>query len=131
MNAATVPRQRVLVVDDEENLTELVSAALRYDGFDTLSRDNGISALDAATRCAPDLIVLDLMMSGLDGLQVVAQLRAAGSPVPVIMLTARDTAVDRANGLRAGADDYLVKPFSIIELLDRVHRLLPRPARTG
>ena len=110
-------KRRVLVVDDEENVTHLVSSALRFDGFETVTADNGDDALGKVAQYDPDLIVLDVMMPGRDGLGVLQALRASGSQVPVIFLTARDTAGDRVGGLRAGADDYVVKPFSIEELL--------------
>jgi len=131
MSTATEARgtkRRVLVVDDEDNVTHLVSSALRFDGFETLVADNGTSALAKVAESDPDLIVLDVMMPGLDGLGVLQNLRAAGSQVPVIFLTARDTANDRVGGLRAGADDYVIKPFSVEELLARVHAVLRRSA---
>ena len=121
-------RRRVLVVDDEDNVTHLVSSALRFDGFETLTADCGAAALAKASEADPDLIVLDVMMPGMDGLGVLHHLRASGSQVPVIFLTARDSAQDRIGGLRAGADDYLVKPFSVEELLARVHAVLRRSA---
>jgi two-component system OmpR family response regulator len=125
---SSTPKRRVLVVDDEDNVTHLVSSALRFDGFETITADNGTSALVAVAENDPDLIVLDVMMPGLDGLGVLHNLRSAGSQVPVIFLTARDAATDRIGGLRAGADDYVVKPFSIEELLARVHAVLRRSA---
>jgi len=135
MTTATAAKRRVLVVDDEENVTHLVSSALRFDGFETVTADNGQSALAAVAEADPDLVVLDVMMPGMDGLGVLQNLRAAGSQVPVIFLTARDTANDRIGGLRAGADDYVVKPFSVEELLARVHAVLrhsaPDEAREG
>jgi two-component system, OmpR family, response regulator len=129
-SAATGSRakRKVLVVDDEENVVHLVASALRFDGFDAVTADNGHSALVAVAEHDPDLIVLDVMMPGLDGLGVLQNLRSAGSTVPVIFLTARDTANDRVNGLRSGADDYVVKPFSVEELLLRVHAVLRRTA---
>jgi len=128
MTTATAAKRRVLVVDDEENVTHLVSSALRFDGFETVTADNGQSALAAVAEADPDLVVLDVLMPGMDGLGVLQNLRAAGSQVPVIFLTARDTANDRIGGLRAGADDYVVKPFSVEELLARVHAVLRRSA---
>jgi two-component system OmpR family response regulator len=128
MTAAVAARRRVLVVDDEENVTHLVSSALRFDGFETITADNGPSALAAVAESDPDLVVLDVMMPGMDGMGVLQNLRAAGSQVPVIFLTARDAANDRIGGLRAGADDYVVKPFSVEELLARVHAVLRRSA---
>ena len=124
-------KRRVLVVDDEENVTHLVSSALRFDGFETTTAGSGTAALAAVAELDPDLIVLDVMMPGLDGLGVLQNLRAAGSQVPVIFLTARDAASDRIGGLRAGADDYVVKPFSVEELLARVHAVLRRSAPDG
>jgi two-component system, OmpR family, response regulator len=126
MSTGTSTKRRVLVVDDEENVTHLVSSALRFDGFETLTADNGNDALAKIAQNEPDLVVLDVMMPGRDGFGVLQELRAAGSQVPVIFLTARDTAGDRVSGLRAGADDYVVKPFSIEELLARVHAVLRR-----
>src|SRR3954449_13221491 len=105
-------KRKVLVVDDEENVVHLVASALRFDGFETVTADNGHSALAAVAEYDPDLVVLDVMMPGLDGHAVLQHLRAAGSAVPVIFLTARDGASDRVAGLRSGADDYVVKPFS-------------------
>jgi len=131
MSAAVVQpgtKRRVLVVDDEDNVTHLVSSALRFDGFETVTASSGTAALTAVAESDPDLIVLDVMMPGLDGLGVLQSLRSAGSQVPVIFLTARDAATDRIGGLKAGADDYVVKPFSIEELLARVHAVLRRSA---
>jgi two-component system, OmpR family, response regulator len=128
MSAATVTKakRRVLVVDDEDNVTHLVSSALRFDGFETVTADNGPAALASVAENSPDLIVLDMMMPGMDGMGVLQRLRANGAQVPVIFLTARDAAADRIGGLRAGADDYVVKPFSVEELLARVHAVLRR-----
>jgi two-component system OmpR family response regulator len=128
---STPTKRRVLVVDDEDNVTHLVSSALRFDGFETTTADSGTAALAAVAETDPDLIVLDVMMPGLDGLGVLQSLRSAGSQVPVIFLTARDAASDRIGGLRAGADDYVVKPFSIEELLARVHAVLRRSVPDG
>ena len=119
-------RRRVLVVDDEENVVHLVASALRFDGYEAVTADNGHSALAAVAEYDPDLVVLDVMMPGLDGHAVLQHLRAAGSAVPVIFLTARDGAADRVAGLRSGADDYVVKPFSVEELLARVNAVLRR-----
>jgi two-component system OmpR family response regulator len=119
-------KRRVLVVDDEENVVHLVASALRFDGFEAMTASDGHAALAAVAEQDPDLVVLDVMMPGLDGYAVLQHLRAAGSAVPVIFLTARDTANDRVSGLRAGADDYVIKPFSVEELLARVHAVLRR-----
>jgi DNA-binding response OmpR family regulator len=122
-------KRRVLVVDDEENVTHLVSSALRFDGFETMTADSGTAALHKIAEYDPDLVVLDVMMPGRDGFGVLQELRASGSQVPVIFLTARDAATDRVSGLRAGADDYVVKPFRVAELLARVRALVRRGAR--
>jgi two-component system OmpR family response regulator len=119
-------KRKVLVVDDEENVVHLVASALRFDGFDAVTADNGQSGLAMIAEHDPDLVVLDVMMPGLDGYSVLQHLRSAGSSIPVIFLTARDSATDRVSGLRSGADDYVVKPFSVEELLARVHAVLRR-----
>jgi len=124
--AAPHAKRRVLVVDDEENVVHLVASALRFDGYEAVTADNGHSALAAVAEYDPDLVVLDVMMPGLDGPAVLQHLRAAGSVVPVIFLTARDAASDRVAGLRSGADDYVTKPFSVEELLARVNAVLRR-----
>jgi two-component system OmpR family response regulator len=126
MTTVTETKRRVLVVDDEENVAHLVSSALRFDGFEATTADNGNSALAAVAEYDPDLLVLDVMMPDLDGFGLLSKLRKAGCNVPVIFLTARDTAADRVRGLRSGADDYVVKPFSVEELLARVHAVLRR-----
>jgi len=123
---ASRSKRRVLVVDDEENVVHLVASALRFDGFEAVTASDGHSALAAVAEHEPDLVVLDVMMPGLDGYAVLAHLRSGGSAVPVIFLTARDAASDRVSGLRSGADDYVVKPFSVEELLARVHAVLRR-----
>ena len=123
-------KRRVLVVDDEENVTHLgfVGPALRRFRNQRDGQQRHRCAHRRRRGGDPDLIVLDVMMPGLDGLGVLHNLRSAGSQVPVIFLTARDAASDRIGGLRAGADDYVVKPFSIEELLARVHAVLRRSA---
>ena len=127
---ADPPRQpRVLVVDDEEHITELVSMALGYNGFEVERVGSGRAALDAVGRRKPDLIVLDVMLPDLDGFEVARRLRqgeGAGTRVPVIFLTARDTTADKVQGLRIGSDDYVTKPFSIEELIERVKAVLRR-----
>jgi two-component system OmpR family response regulator len=125
-STASRTKRRVLVVDDEENVVHLVASALRFDGFEAVTADNGHSALAAVAEHDPDLVVLDVMMPGLDGRAVLQSLRSAGSAVPVIFLTARDAANDQVSALRSGADDYVVKPFSVEVLLERVHAVLRR-----
>jgi DNA-binding response OmpR family regulator len=124
---AAMPRFRVLVVDDEPMVTEVVERYLVRDGFDVITADDGDQALSAAQTWAPDLVVLDLMLPGKDGLEVCRVLRR-DSRVPIIMLTARGDETDRIVGLEIGADDYLVKPFSPRELVARIKAVLRRSA---
>jgi two-component system OmpR family response regulator len=124
----------VLVVDDEEHITELVAMGLGYNGFDVERVASGRAALDAIERRRPDLIVLDVMLPDLDGFEVARRLRSsegAGTGVPIIFLTARDATADKVQGLRLGSDDYVTKPFSIEELIERVKAVLRRAGRTG
>ena len=116
----------MLVVDDDEPIAASVRRALEYAGYAVTVAHDGPAALAAAERDRPDLVVLDLMLPGMDGLTVCRRLRDASSPALVLMLTARDTTPDRVTGLDAGADDYLVKPFAYEELLARVRALLRR-----
>lgn len=118
----------ILVIDDEKDLLELVRYNLEKEQFDAISATDGQTGLDIATRHRPDLIVLDLMMPGMDGLEVCRRLRnePKTSRIPVIMLTARATEADRIVGLEMGADDYLIKPFSPRELVARVKAVLRR-----
>jgi len=116
----------VLVVDDEQRLRELVRDYLARDGFSVLTAGDGLAALDLARRHTPDVVVLDLMLPGLDGLEVCRRLRGF-SDAYVIMLTAKAEEIDRIVGLEIGADDYLTKPFSPRELVARVRAMLRRP----
>jgi two-component system OmpR family response regulator len=131
----TATRQpRVLVVDDEEHITELVGMALGYNGFEVERVGTGRAALDAVERRKPDLIILDVMLPDLDGLEVARRLRqgeGAGTRIPVIFLTARGTTADKVQGLRIGSDDYVTKPFSIEELIERVKAVLRRAGGSG
>ena len=120
-----MPRKRVLVVDDDAKTVELVKLYLNRDGYRVLTAYDGIEALRLARESHPDLIVLDLMLPGLDGLQVCRTLRDE-SDVPIIMLTAKTTEQDRLTGLDLGADDYVTKPFSPKELAARVRAVLRR-----
>jgi len=117
---------RVLVVDDEPAVREALGRTLRFEGYDVELAGDGADALAALGERRPDLIVLDVMMPRLDGLEACRRLRASGDTLPVLMLTARDGVGDRVAGLDAGADDYLVKPFALEELLARVRALLRR-----
>jgi two-component system, OmpR family, response regulator MprA len=119
-------KAHVLVVDDEPRITEVLRRTLAYEGYSVAVAASGDDALARTLERPPDAIVLDVMMPGLDGLEVARRLRAAGDNVPILMLTARDEIADRVNGLEAGADDYLVKPFAPEELLARVKALLRR-----
>jgi two-component system, OmpR family, response regulator len=125
---------RVLVVDDEEHITELVSMGLTYNGFECERVGSGRAALDAVDKRKPDLVVLDVMLPDLDGFEVAKRLRqteGAGTRVPIIFLTARDTTQDKIEGLRLGSDDYVTKPFSIEELIERVKAVLRRSSGIG
>jgi DNA-binding response OmpR family regulator len=117
----------ILIVDDEPEIVRGLEDNLRFEGYSTLSARNGADALAIATRQAPDLILLDVMMPAMSGWDVCRQLRRQGIEVPIIMLTARGEEADRVQGLELGADDYVTKPFSLRELLARVRAVLRRP----
>jgi two-component system, OmpR family, response regulator MprA len=117
---------RILIVDDDRALRDALRRALTLAGYDCLLAADGEEALARATATAPDAIVLDVGLPGMDGLEVCRALRASGDRVPVLMLTARDAVADRIDGLDAGADDYLVKPFDVGELKARLRALLRR-----
>ena len=121
-------QRRVLLVEDERTIAEAVAARLRAEGFAVQIAGDGPSAVAAAERDRPDLVVLDLMLPGFDGLEVCRRIQAV-RPTPVLMLTARDDETDLLVGLAVGADDYLTKPFSMRELAARVHALLRRVDR--
>jgi two-component system response regulator MprA len=117
---------RVLVVDDEPAVRDSLARTLRFEGYDVVEAVDGVDALAAVQAKDPDLLVLDVMMPRMDGLEACRRLRASQQHLPVLMLTARDGVGDRVAGLDAGADDYLVKPFALQELLARVRALLRR-----
>lgn len=119
---------RVLVVDDEPNLTELVAMALRYEGWDVRTAATGSEAVRTAREFSPDAVVLDMMLPDIDGLEILRRMRADEPEVPVLFLTARDAVEDRIAGLTAGGDDYVTKPFSLEEVVARVRALLRRTA---
>jgi two-component system OmpR family response regulator len=119
-------KRRVLVVDDQLNIAELVETALRYNGFETRIAGDGAQALAMVRDFVPDLVVLDVMLPDMDGFAVQSRIRAAGQQVPVLFLTARDSVEDRVRGLTLGADDYMTKPFSLVEIVARVHAILRR-----
>ena len=117
---------RILLVEDESKVARAVQAGLEAEGYEVTLAATGDAGLQAANTRNFDLIVLDLMLPGCDGLEILSERRAEGDPTPVLILTARDTVLDRVAGLDAGADDYLVKPFAFAELLARVRALLRR-----
>jgi two-component system OmpR family response regulator len=118
--------ERLLLVDDEDNLRSMLEAALRHSGFEVTPAANGRSALEAVPEVRPDLIVLDVMLPDLDGFDVCQRLRSSGDRTPVLFLTARDGTEDKVRGLTMGGDDYLVKPFSLDELVARINAVLRR-----
>ncbi|WP_241778506.1 response regulator transcription factor, partial [Streptomyces sp. AcH 505] len=126
MSPAEGDPQRILIVDDEPAVREALQRSLAFDGYGTEVAVDGYDALTKAEAYQPDLIVLDIQMPRMDGLTAARRLRAGGSTVPILMLTARDTVGDRVTGLDAGADDYLVKPFELDELFARIRALLRR-----
>ncbi|WP_061214215.1 response regulator transcription factor [Syntrophomonas wolfei] len=119
-------RGKILVVDDEEALVRLLTYNLKKEGFITIPAYDGVEALQKITEEKPDLIILDLMLPGKDGLEICREVRAQGVKTPIIMLTARDEEIDKVVGLEMGADDYVTKPFSVRELSARVKAVLRR-----
>jgi two-component system, OmpR family, response regulator MprA len=117
---------KVLIVDDEPAVRDALRRSLAFEGYGTVLAVDGLDALEKTASGEPDVILLDVLMPRMDGLTAARRLRAAGSRVPILMLTARDTVGDRVTGLDAGADDYLVKPFELDELLARIRALLRR-----
>jgi two-component system, OmpR family, response regulator MprA len=122
---------RILVVDDEAAVRDSLSRTLRFEGYEVSVAEDGLAALDQIARHEPDAVILDVMMPRLDGLETCRRLRADGRLLPVLMLTARDTVGDLVAGLDAGADDYLIKPFALQELLARLRALLRRSLLVG
>lgn len=120
---------RVLVVDDEAMLADLLSQALRHEGWETATASDGLDALAKAASFRPDVVILDVQMPRMDGLETLERLRAHDPHMPVLFLTARDAVADRVSGLRAGADDYVTKPFDLDEVAARVQALLRRSGR--
>jgi two-component system OmpR family response regulator len=121
---------RVLVVDDEANIAELVSMALRYEGWETSVAHTGRTAVSTAKDVRPDAVVLDIMLPDFDGMEVMRRVRADQPDVPVLFLTARDSVEDRVSGLTAGGDDYVTKPFSLEEVVARLRGLMRRAGAT-
>src|SRR5688572_32324183 len=131
MEAATAPRvgdrpARVLVVDDEENITFLLDSALRHFGFDVRVASSGRDGLKGVDEFGPDVVLLDVMLPDLDGFDILKRLRSDGHQVPVLFLTARDAVDDKVRGLTLGGDDYVTKPFSLEEVVARLQVILDR-----
>jgi two-component system OmpR family response regulator len=124
------PKTRLLVVEDEPNLLEVLAGSLRFAGFDTATASTGQEALAQARRHRPDVVILDVMLPDMDGFEVLRQLRA-GAPVPVLFLTAMDATEDKIHGLTIGGDDYITKPFSLDEVIARIHAVLRRNNGAG
>jgi two-component system OmpR family response regulator len=121
-------RPKLLVVEDDPNIVELLSASLRFAGFDVTAATSGAEAVAAARESRPDLMVLDVMLPDLDGFEVIRRLREGGVRTPVVFLTARDATEDKIRGLTLGGDDYVTKPFSLEELTARIRAVLRRSA---
>ncbi len=119
-------KPRVLVVDDDKAVRESLRRSLEFNGYDVALARDGAEALASIGSTLPDVVVMDVMMPRLDGLEATRALRTAGNDVPILVLTARDAVGDRVEGLDAGADDYLTKPFALEELLARLRALLRR-----
>ncbi|WP_435921869.1 response regulator transcription factor [Paenibacillus sp. DYY-L-2] len=124
-------RSSILVIDDDEKITSMLRRGLAFEGYDVHTARNGAEGLSMVMTADPDLIILDVMMPQIDGFEVCRRLRQGGSTVPVLMLTAKDEVENRVKGLDTGADDYLVKPFALEELLARVRALLRRKEPAG
>jgi DNA-binding response OmpR family regulator len=122
-------KERVLLVEDEPAMRIALQDALEAEGYRVLTARDGQAGLERALKEKPALLLLDVMLPGLNGFEICAQLRRLGNPVPVLMLTAKGTVGDRVAGLEAGADDYLCKPFDMAELVARIHALLRRTQR--
>jgi two-component system OmpR family response regulator len=121
---------RVLVVDDEVNIAELISMAVRYEGWEPVQAHTGSKAVAAAKESRPDAVVLDVMLPDFDGMEVLRRMRSTHPDVPVLFLTARDSVEDRVAGLTAGGDDYVTKPFSLEEVVARLRALMRRAGAT-
>ncbi len=122
---------RVLVVEDQRDLATLLAQNLRYEGFEVRTVEDGREVLGIVRSWAPDLVLLDLMLPGMDGFEVLRGIRASSRELPVLILSARGEEHDKIRGFRLDADQYVTKPFSLPELLERVHALLRRTTRTG
>lgn len=121
---------RILVVDDDDEIRAMLDSTLRFSGFDVTQASTGADAIAALASTPPDVVVLDVMMPGVDGFEVVQLIRRRDATLPVLFLSARDAVEDRVRGLRLGGDDYVTKPFSAIEVVARIETLLRRTAAT-
>ncbi|MNS22977.1 Response regulator MprA [compost metagenome] len=124
-------RSGILIIDDDEKIISMLRRGLAFEGYDVYSAHNGMEGLQMMLTADPDLVVLDVMMPQVDGFEVCRRIREGGSSVPILMLTAKDEVENRVKGLDLGADDYLVKPFALEELLARVRALLRRKETTS
>jgi two-component system OmpR family response regulator len=129
--AASATPYRILVVDDEPNIVDVLSMALRFQGFEVASAASGADALAAVDRFKPQLMVLDVMLPDMEGFEVAERLGAQRGPLPIIFLTARDATEDKLRGLTTGGDDYMTKPFSLEELVARIRVVLRRTGGAG
>lgn len=125
------PAARVLVVDDETNIVDLLAASLKFQGFEVETATSGMEALDRVRKVRPDAVILDVMMPGMDGFGVLRRLRERGIDAPALFLTARDSLQDKLTGLNLGGDDYITKPFSLEEVVARLRVILRRTATTA
>jgi len=131
MGYVTVPEARILIVDDEPNIVELLAVSLKFQGFEVATASNGTEGLDRARSFRPDAVILDVMMPGMDGFGMLRRLRADGIDAPVLFLTAKDSVEDKVSGLTLGADDYVTKPFSLEEVIARVRTILRRAGKVS
>ncbi|HPZ96185.1 MAG TPA: response regulator transcription factor [Mycobacterium sp.] len=129
LDPASPPEARVLIVDDEANIVELLAVSLRFQGFEVHTATSGTAALDRAREARPDAVILDVMMPGMDGFGVLRRLRADGIDAPALFLTARDSVQDKVAGLTLGGDDYVTKPFSLEEVVARLRVILRRSGK--
>ena len=126
MPTATDPEARLLIVEDEPNIRELLATSLQFAGFEVVTAGDGAAAIKAATEHDPDLVVLDVMLPDMDGFTVTRRIRDSGRRAPIVFVTARDSIDDKIKGLTVGGDDYVTKPFSLEEVIARIRAVLRR-----
>ena len=131
MNRMKENSTKVLVVDDEPNIVELLTVSLKFQGFEVATATSGLQALEVAPEFKPDAFILDVMMPGMDGFELLPKLRSLGFEGPVLFLTAKDAVEHRIHGLTIGADDYVTKPFSLEEVIPRLRVILRRGAQVA